>query len=244
MASWFVGLAFLTGAWGAPGDGSGEAEATPEVRREVRRPYPRPLFDDWSGTHRCSVRVTLDDKGRPSDLAPEDCDDASLFDWTARRVKRDRWEAPVADGTEVVVDVVYEPPVDTMELPDPSYWRRRELGACEAHVVVDPDGAPAVKEVDDGCDVELAPWSDTPEAPLKVHPPAVCPVTFLVVDGEVSGLDLFRCGVGLWGHVREGLEDWTFPSSSKPVPWTVLLQFDGPEAVMSVDEEIAEADAP
>ncbi|MCB9680347.1 MAG: hypothetical protein H6733_02670 [Alphaproteobacteria bacterium] len=226
----WTGLGLTTTAFAEGAEADAALPPAVEVRKRARRPYPRRLYDDWSLPHACTVEVRLDDKGKPAQVDSVDCPD-ELQAYTVRRVRRDRWVKPTVPGTVEVVTVDYVPPVLAQDYPAPQYWRRREFGACQLHVAIAPDGAARVVRGEPTCAPDaLTDWAPTPERAMPRHAPNVCPVTFLVRDGQVHELDLYLCSLKLWGHVRAGLDGWTWPAGDRqPTPYAVILEFDGPD---------------
>jgi hypothetical protein len=202
----------------------------PQIKRAPEPRYPVRLVYDTTQELRCAARVTLDEKGRAEVITPVDCADG-LADWTVKRVRRYRWEAPVPAGTVADVEVVYTPPVEKMEMPTSYFWRHRELEGCEARIAVSEAGGASVREADPGCAPEVGSMVHFPEVQaLLRRSPSVCPVTFVVNDGQARNLDLFRCQPGLWGAAREAVAGWTWPAAEGDRPFRVLLQFDGTPA--------------
>jgi hypothetical protein len=231
-----VGVGLLLVAGGAraeepPGVGVDAVASAPQVRRQSRRIYPRPLFDDLSVERRCTLKVAIDADGRPRDLAPADCPD-DLVDWTVRRVRKDRWTPPAQDGAEALVEVVYVPPADAAELPAPDYWRRREGGACELRVAVEASGRVRLDSAPQACDPGLSDGDALPDAVFQRKSPTVCPITFVLAQGRPVDVDLFRCEVPTWPVVRDLLARWTWPTTDGPVPYTIQLRLEqAPEAL-------------
>lgn len=215
--------------WGGLAMASPPTPDSPAIKRQVRRPYPRPLMVDWSQAHRCALDVTLNAQGKPTAWVPTDCPEV-LVDWTVRRVRRDRWQPPVTEGAVVQVVVDYPAPVDTVEIEEPVTWRRRWRGSCHLHLKVAADGQVLLgrpEEARSDClPAALTRWEPTPERLLQGRTPAVCEVTFQAVQGQAHHVDLFRCGLHTWDHVRAGLEAMAWPVAPTPTPYTVLLQFD------------------
>lgn len=206
-------------------EGTAEA-ASLEVRKRAWRPYPVWFYRDHGVDRSCSLDVVLDDRGRPRELTPVDCP-PELVRWTTRRVRRDRWERPVVEGTRTRVDVVYRAPVDVVAYPTLDTWRRREGQQCELHVAVQPDGTLAERR-GSGCAVTLAPLPPVDPHRLARRVPQVCPLTFLVEDGAAEGFDLFRCPLPLWGYARAALRAWSWPADQR-MPWSVILELEGPD---------------
>lgn len=204
--------------------------ATPQlvVRKQGRRVYPRRIYDDLGVVRRCTVEVTVDERGRASYMTPVDCP-PELVEHTRRRVRKDRWVRPVPEDARGTVVVTYVPEVDTMELPAPDYWRRRSSGACGLRVSVDPQGRVTLREAgEEGCAPAPQDWAPLAEGVLRGKVPEVCPVTFVVIDGRARDLDLFRCDLRLWRTVRAGLVGWTWPASDRPRSYAGIVQLDGP----------------
>jgi hypothetical protein len=217
------------------------ASPTPSlrVRRQGRRAYPRPIYDDLTVTRRCTVEVTIDDEGRPTSVRPVDCP-PELEDWTRRRVLHDRWETPVPPGAVARVEVVYVPPADVTRLPAPDYWRRRSHGACELRIEVDAAGHvrlnPNQVDVDPACVPALVDVAPLPPTVFGRKSPTICPITFVLVDGAPTSPDLFRCEVPIWATARDLLARWTWPVFDAPQPYTVQLELiDGRFDVPSSD---------
>lgn len=224
-----VGLALATpSAPLAPAEAPTDA-AAPIVRKLGWRPYPWPLYRDWTVERRCVLDVAVDTKGRPAEITPADCP-PELVRRATWSVRRDRWQAPVPEGTRTRVEVVYRPPADVMEYPTKDTWRRRTGGECTVHVAVDlAGGVEVVRPPADGCAVTPAPFpaAERPGALVR-HVPQPCPVTLLVVNGRATGVDLFRCPVGTYRRVGEGLADWAWPVA-EPTPWSVLVELVAPD---------------
>ena len=202
----------------------------PALKKSPQPSYPTSQVYDASVERRCELAVTIDREGRPSDVRPLVCD-PEVEAWTVKKLYKWRWEPPSISGLVVKVNIVYTPPAMSRAAADPDYWRRREVGACTAHVRVAADGTPSMYRMTDGCTVTLAPVPATPEKATKKKAPLMCDLTFIAREGKATDVDRFRCPMPVWSHTLDVLQAWQWSQrTEKPEPWSVILQFDGAPA--------------
>jgi hypothetical protein len=184
------------------------------------------LVYDRAVERRCTALAYVDARGRAEQVDVLTCE-GELAEWTRKQVRRYRWQKPVAEGTKVEVEVVYVPPVDEIVPPQPMYWRHWQLDACALRVAVSRAGEATLKHAEDACAPQVSDVAPISDAALRRSAPAVCEVTFVVAEGEVRRLDVFRCGTRLWQPVRDMLTSWSWPTHETTMPYTAVVQFNG-----------------